>query len=259
MSNTYRFLRIEVEHYVATVVMDRPPVNAQNSDFRTEMIDAFDRFNDRDDVRVIILTGTGRYFSAGADVKQRAQAVQEPGDYWRINRLAREYTNAIRECDKPVIAAVNGFALGAGFGLMASCDIMLASDDAVFGMPEVDVGIAGGAAMLQRLFGRSWSRYLLYTATRIPAAELYRLGVLVACVPRDRLMPEARQIAAVIAEKSPLAIQYAKQSMTVCEQMPQRDGYRFEQGLTVKLSKTEDTREAQKAFAEKRKPVFKGR
>jgi len=254
-----QFLHIEVKDHVATVIMDRPPVNAQNSDFRNEIIDAFDSFNDRDDVRVVILTGTGKYFSAGADVKQRSQSVREPGDYWRVNRIAREYTNAIRECEKPVIAAVNGYALGAGFGLMSACDIMLASENSIFGMPEVDVGIAGGAAMLHRLVGRSWGRYLLYTARRIPAAELYRLGVLVACVPPERLMEEAMGIARTIADKSPLAIHYAKQSFNVCEHMPQRDGYRFEQGLTVKLSKSEDSAEAQRAFAEKRKPVFKGR
>lgn len=253
------FIKVEVKDYIATVVMDRPPVNAQNSAFREEIIEAFDSFSDREDVRVVILTGTGKYFSAGADVKQRAGVVQKPGDYWRINRIAREYTNAIRECEKPVIGAVNGYALGAGFGLMAACDIMLASDDSVFAMPEIDVGIAGGAAMLNRLVGRSFGRHILFTGKRIPAAELYRIGVLVACVPRDRLMHEALEIATTIASKSPLAMRYAKQSYNVCEYMPQRDGYRFEQGITVQLSRSEDSKEAQRAFAEKRKPVFKGK
>jgi enoyl-CoA hydratase len=257
--NTEIFIKVTVKDFIATVVMDRPPVNAQNSNFREQMIEAFDSFNDRDDVRVVVLTGTGKYFSAGADVKQRANLVQKPGDYWRLNRLAREYANSIRECEKPVIAAVNGYALGAGFGLMAACDILLASDDSVFAMPEIDVGIAGGAAMLNRLVGRSFGRHLLFTGSRIPASELYRLGVLVACVPRDQLMDEAMRIATTIAAKSPLAMRYAKQSYNVCENMPQRDGYRFEQSVTVQMSRSDDSKEAQRAFAEKRKPLFTGR
>ena len=256
---THKYIRTEVKDYIAVVVMDRPPVNAQNAEFRGEIIETFDEFNDRDDVRVAILTGTGNHFSAGADVKERPAMAKLAGDYSRFNRLAREYSNSIRECEKPVIAAVNGSALGAGFGLMAACDIFIASDNAVFGMPEIDVGLAGGAAMLQRLFGRSRGRRMLFSADRFPASELYRLGVIEACVPRDELMGEALKLAARLAEKSPLAMRYAKQSYNVCETMPQREGYRFEQGITVQLSKTEDAKEAQRAFAEKRKPVFRGR
>jgi len=138
-----KYIKVEVKDFIAVVTMDRPPVNAQNSDFRNEMIQVFDSFNDRDDVRVAILTGAGNTFSAGADIKERKDSIAEPGDYWRLNRAAREYTNSIRECAKPVIAAVNGAALGAGFGLMAACDIMLASENATFGMPEINVGLAG--------------------------------------------------------------------------------------------------------------------
>ncbi len=100
---------------------------------------------------------------------------------------------------------------------------------------------------------------MLFSADRFPAAELYRLGVIEACVPREQLMDEAMKIATRLAGKPPLGMRYAKQSYNVCETMPQREGYRFEQGITVQLSKTEDTKEAQRAFAEKRKPVFKGR
>jgi len=254
-----QYIKVDVKDFIATVVIDRPPVNAQNSELRNQIMDAFDAFNDRDDVRVAILTGTGNVFSAGADIKERKGVINEPGDYWRLNRTAREYTNCIRECAKPVIAAVNGAALGAGFGLMSACDIMLASDNATFGMPEIDVGLAGGTAMLSRLVGKSRGRRLVFTGDRLPAQELYRLGIIEACVPRDQLMDEAMKIARSIAAKSPLAIRLAKQAYNVCEYMPQRDGYRFEQNITVQLSQTEDAREAQLAFAEKRKPVFKGR
>jgi enoyl-CoA hydratase len=196
-------IKLTVQDYIATVVMDRPPVNAQNSEFRQELITTFDSLTDRDDVRVAILTGTGRMFSAGADMKERPDP-EHPGEYWHFNRLARECFNSIAECAKPVIAAVNGPALGAGLGLAASCDIILCSDNAQLGMPEIDVGLAGGAAMLQTLFGRSRARRMFYTGWRVPADELYRTGVVECCVPLEQLMPEAMKVAAEIASKSPI-------------------------------------------------------
>lgn len=252
------FIKVTVQDHIATLVMDRPPVNAQNDPVRQEMIAAFDSFTDRDDVRVVILTGAGKIFSAGADMKGRP-ASGEPGEYWAFNRNVREMFNSIQECAKPVIAAVNGPALGAGFALAAACDIILASDNAVFGMPEIDIGLMGGAAMLQQLFGRSRARRMFFTGWRAPAEELYRLGVIECAVPLEQLMPEAMKMASDIASKSPLAMRYAKQSMNTVMHMPPRDGYRFEQGLTVALSKSEDAQEAKAAFFEKRKPVWKGR
>ena len=254
-----QFIQVEVSNSIAVVTMNRPPVNAQNAQFRDEMMQVFDAFTDRDDVRVAILTGAGKVFCAGADIKERMGLVQQPGDYWRHNRGAREYANAIRECKKPVIAAVNGAALGAGFGVMAACDIMLASDNAVFGMPEIDVGLAGGCAFISRLFSKSRGRRMVFTGERFSAQELYRLGVIEWCGPREQLIIEAMKIARSIAGKSPLAMKLAKQAYNVIENMPERDGYRFEQNITEQLSHTEDAREAQRAFAEKRKPVFKGR
>jgi enoyl-CoA hydratase len=251
-------LKITVQDYIATVVMDRPPVNAQNTEFREELIAAFDSFTDRDDVRVAILTGFGRMFSAGADMRARPKG-DTPGEYWAFNRYVREMFNAIHECAKPVICAVNGPALGAGFGLVAACDIILASDNAVFGMPEIDIGLMGGAAMLQQFFGRSRARRMFYTGWRVPAEELYRTGVIECAVPLEQLMPEAMKIATEIASKSPLAMRYAKQSMNTTMHMPPRDGYRFEQGMTVALSKSEDAKEARDAFFEKRTPEWKGR
>jgi len=122
-------VKLTVQDYIATVVMDRPPVNAQNSEVRQELIATFDALTDRDDVRVAILTGTGRMFSSGADMKERPDP-DHPGEYWHFNRLARECFNAIAECAKPVIAAVNGPAFGAGLGLAASCDIILSASRA---------------------------------------------------------------------------------------------------------------------------------
>lgn len=249
---------LEVTDYIAVVTLNRPPVNAINWEMRDRIIEIFDQINDRNDIRVAVLTAHGKIFCAGADLKQRPDP-NEPGAYWRHNRLTRETGNAIKECFKPVIAAVNGAALGAGFGLMAACDIMLAAEEAVFGMPEIDVGLAGGGAMLRELVGRSKMRRMFFTGQRVPAAELYRLGVIEAALPADKLLPEAMAIAAEIATKSPLGIKYAKTSANMVELMPPRDAYRFEQNFTYELSKTEDAKEARAATLEKRKPNYKNR
>src|SRR5881394_414557 len=252
-------VRLEVADHIATVTMDRPPVNAQNSLAREELIRVFDEISARDDVRVVILTAAGKLFSAGADVKERVGIAQEPSDYIRNNRLVRDFFDAVADCTKPVICAVNGPAFGAGFALMLACDIMLAAEDAYFVIPELDVGLAGGARFLMDHFAKSMARTIYFTGRRIPAAELYRLGVITACVPRQKLMDEAMAIAREIAAKSQIAVREVKRAFNVIEEMPTRDGYRFEQTVTVALSHTEDAKEAQRAFVEKRKPVFKGK
>jgi len=252
-------LKLTVDDHVATLVLDRPPVNALGRAIREELLATFDELHDRDDVRVVVLTGSGRTFCAGADIKERAQLTGRPGEYRELNRLVREVFYGPLQCHKPVIAAVNGAALGAGFALALCCDIILASEDAVFGMPEVDVGLAGGVKFLQRYFTPSQSRMLLLTGRRVPAAELYRLGALQACVPASKLMPEATKLAREIAGKSPLAVRMLKQSFNTVENLSLADGYRVEQDISIELSKTEDAQEAKRAFVEKRKPVFKGR
>lgn len=251
-------VKVEVSDYIALITLNRPPVNAFNRALRDRVIEVFDEIAERDDVRVAVLTGAGKSFCAGADLKDRPDPTKK-GAFLAHNRVTRETGNAIRECAKPVIAAVNGHALGAGLGLMAACDIFLASENALFGMPEIDVGVAGGASMLRTLFGRSLMRRMFYTGLRVPAAELYRRGIIEACTKPEDLIPEAMKIATEIASKSPLAIAYAKQAATMVDLMPQRDAYRMEQNYTMALSKTEDAKEARMAFIEKRKPNFKGR
>ena len=251
-------IELEVSEYIAVVRLDKPPVNALDRATRRRLIEIFDEVSERADVRVAILTGTGKFFCSGADLKDRPDA-EKAGDFLDHNRWTRETGNAIRECAKPVIAAVNGPALGAGFGLMAACDIFLASEDATFAMPEINVGLAGGVSMLRTLFGRSFTRRMFFTGMKVPAAELYRRGVLDEVVPGEQLMPLAMEIAQEIASKAPLAVAYAKQAANMMDLMPQRDGYRFEQNVTMALAKTEDAQEARKAFLEKRKPVYKGR
>ena len=252
-------IRCAVEDHIALVTMDRPPVNAVNAQFHEEMMRVFDALSDRDDVRVAVLTGAGKVFCAGADIKARVAHEPSPGDFWQHSRRAREAFHSIVECRVPVIAAINGPALGAGLGIVASCDLLIASENAVLGLPEINVGLLGGGRHAMRLLSHSTARRLMFTGQRLSGADLYRLGVVEECVPPDRLLDAARALAAEIASKSPVAIRLAKHAMNTIEFMSLRDGYRFEQNMTGELSKTEDSREAMRAFVEKRPPVFKGR
>ena len=250
---------VELTDHVALVTMRRPPVNAQNRQFREEIVRIFDTLHDTAAVRAVVLTGEGRAFSAGADLRERPNLAEQPGAYPRHNRLVRAAFDAVMECEKPVIAAVNGAAIGAGCVLALCCDIILASESAFLSMTEVDVGLAGGVKHVRRHFGESDARLMIYTARRITGPELLRMNVASACLAPDALLPAALGMAQEIAAKVPLAVRAAKRSFTITEELPLHEGYRYEQSQTVALATTEDTREAQLAFAEKRKPSFTGR
>jgi enoyl-CoA hydratase/carnithine racemase len=253
------FIRCDVKDHVAVVTMDRPPVNAVNAQFNEELTRVFDTLSDRDDVRAAVLTGAGKSFCAGADIKARLERAPEPGDFWQHSRRVREAFHAIVECRVPVVAAINGPALGAGLAIVASCDILVASEQAVLGLPEINVGLLGGGRHTMRLFGHSKTRRMMLTGQRLPGPELYRLGVVEECVPPERLMDAALAIATDIAAKSPVATRLAKSTLNAIEFMTLRDGYRFEQNMTGELGKTEDSKEAMRAFVEKRPPRFSGR
>ncbi len=251
--------RVTVEDGVATVLMTAPPVNAQDRRFRDEQVRVFDVLSDDPAVRAVVLTGEGRAFSAGADLRERPNLVGEAGAYPRHNRAVRAGFDAVMECAKPVVAAVNGAAIGAGCVLALCCDILVVAEEAFLAMTEVDVGLAGGVRHVLRHFGQSDARLMIYTARRITGPELLRMNVASVCVPQARVVEEATAIARSIAGKSPGAVLAAKRGFAMTEEMPLRDGYRYEQSQTVMLSTTEDTKEAQLAFKEKRAPVFRGR
>ncbi|WP_276718660.1 enoyl-CoA hydratase/isomerase family protein [Pseudooceanicola nitratireducens] len=250
-------VKVDVEDFVAVVTMDNPPVNAIAMDMLVELTHTFDALGDRDDVRVIVLTGAGKHFCAGADLKNRPD-LEEPGLRARRNRMVRESSYSIMDNTLPVIAAVNGSALGAGLGLAASCDILVASERAVFGLPEVDVGLMGGGKHAARIFPHSLVRRMMVSGYRVTAKEACDRGVIEAALPHDELMPWAMDLARLIASKSPLATRMAKDSMRAISEMPMRDGYIYEQGNTAKLSTSHDAAEAVAAFVEKRAPNFKG-
>lgn len=252
-------LKYSLVDFIATLTLNAPPVNALTRVLNDELTLALDRISEMDEVRVVVLTGEGKIFCAGADLKGRASVIKGPGDLLAHSRRTRECFHAIRECAKPVICAINGPALGSGLAIAASSDILVASDQASVGLPEVDVGLLGGCRHAMRLFGHSKVRRMMLTGLRVPAAELYRLGIIEACTAPEDLMPTALEIAATIASKSPVSTGMGKHTLNVIEDMSLRDGYRYEQDMTARIARTDDAKEAQRAFAEKRAPKFVGR
>lgn len=251
-------LKVSIDGHVAVLTMDAPPVNALTRTLNDELTLALDRISELDEIRVVVLTGQGKVFCAGADLKGRAENIKGPGDLPAHSRRTRECFHAIRECAKPVIAAINGPALGSGLAMVASSDIIITSDKGSLGLPEVDVGLLGGCRHAMRLFSHSRLRRMMLTGYRVSGEELYRLGIVEACTTPEGLMPAALELAQTIASKSPVSTRMGKHTLNTIEDMSLRDGYRYEQDMTALIGKTEDAQEAQAAFREKRTPVFKG-
>lgn len=249
-------IRVEVRNHIAVLTLNRPPVNAMGREMREKFLAAMDMLKARDDVRVIVLTGSGKVFCAGADIKEKRDLAASAADYGQANRLTRDTFLTLLEGGKPVIAAVNGGALGAGFVMAACCDMIVASEAAFFAMPEIDVGQGGGASILQRIMPPAKMRRMMLTGERVSAAELHRLGVVEECVPPDKLMPTVLEIAAQIASKAPRAVRTIRASFNTVAHLPLYEGFRIEQDYTTALSLSPEAAEARAAFLEKRKPRF---
>lgn len=256
---TFSHVQVTVEGHVATVMLSHAPVNALSRELNDQLTKALDQISETDEIRAVVLTGQGHVFCAGADLKNREKYLVGPGDFAAHSRRTRECFHAVRECAKPVIAAVNGPALGAGLGIVASADIIIAAESAALGLPEINVGLLGGCRHAMRLFGHSRTRRMALTGYRVSGAELYRLGVAEQCISDEELLPAALTMAREIASKSPLAIMMMKRALNTVEDLSLRDGYRHEQDLTQILAHSADGQEAQRAFREKREPHFIGR
>jgi enoyl-CoA hydratase len=251
----YRHLHVaQSAPFVTVVTLSRPPVNALSQELRTELIDVFDRVQDLDDTHAAVLAAAGSVFCAGADLTEKAAAAS-PGSRARSNRLIRESFFSVRDSVKPVIAAVQGGALGAGFVLAACCDMIIAADEAFFAMPEIDVGQGGGASFLQRTLPAPIMRRMMLTGERVPAAELYRLGAVQQVVPAADLMPSALALAETIAAKPPAAVRAIRASFGTVAALPLHEGFAVEQRYTDELSSSPEAAQARRAFFDKRPPT----
>lgn len=232
-------LRVTTPDYaphVRVVHLSRGKVNAISLDLKHEITRLFDALSDDGDVRAVVLTGNGRIFSAGADLKERAHVTSGNGAYLSQNRVTRETFNAIAECRKPVIAAIDGPAIGAGVGLAAAADFAVCVPQAYFHMPEVAVGMAGGAASMLKLFPPAYARYTYLLSKQIPAEDLLRFGVVVDVVEPEELLGRAVAMATEISTRSPQVIEDVKQIFEVVSGMDPRKAYRYEQGMTIRFS-----------------------
>lgn len=251
-------IKIEKRDGVAVVTLDRPPVNAITLAHYQAIGETFATLGSELDTHCAVLTAAGeRAFCAGLDLHEFMAATVDEDPYRA--KIVRECFSSVLHCPIPVIAAVNGPALGAGTVLAAVCDIRIASTRASFSMPEINVGRCGGGAHVGRLIGQGALRKMFFTGAPIDANEALRLSLVEEVVPAEALMPRALALAAQIASKSPLGLRLGKQSLNEIEAMEVESGYAREQQFSTQLMATHDAREATRAVIEKRAPKFIGR
>jgi enoyl-CoA hydratase len=238
---------------IAEVVMENPPVNALRVADWFELADTITGLGRQDGVRVVVLRAEGRGFNAGVDIKE-IQAAGDHGALIGANRGCFAAFAAVYDCAVPVIAAVHGYCLGGGVGLAGNADVIVASDDATFGLPEVDRGALGAATHLSRLVPQHRMRAMVYLAETASAAELLAYGSIYSVVPREQLRATALSLAGRIAAKSPTVMRAAKESLNGIDPQDVRRSYRYEQGFTFELNLSGVADEHRDAFAQRRDP-----
>jgi enoyl-CoA hydratase/carnithine racemase len=240
---------------VVHVSLKRAPVNAVHYDMYCEIADLFRDVDQLgDNVRAVVLSGDGKHFCGGNDLDEFATMTPDNASerMWRVRRAFF----AISECAVPVIGAVHGVALGTGLAIAASCDFVVAAPDAKFGLPELTVGVMGGARHLARIAPQPLVRRMYFTGEPMSAADFAAAGGAVMVVDGDRLLDEAFRLAGRVASFSPTAARVSKRILDRIEWMELREGYEFEQGGTERMSGHPDSKEALAAFREKRAPVY---
>jgi enoyl-CoA hydratase len=258
---SYEFILVEpqVAPFVAMIRLNRPKeLNALNLQLMGEIRDAMQMLDNDEQVRAIIITGNDRAFAAGADIKQMAGKTAI--DMLKIDQFST--WDSIRKTKKPIIAAVSGFALGGGCELVMHCDMVVASETAQFGQPEINIGVmpgAGGTQRLTRAVGKVRAMEMVLTGKFITAQEAKEAGLINKVVPVELYLDEAIKMAAAVAEKSPIAVQLAKESVLKAFDSHLQEGLYFERKNFYLLFATEDQKEGMNAFVEKRKADFKGK
>ena len=257
----YKNILFEVKENIGYVTINRPnALNALNSDVLIELDHVFRYISTAEEVKCVIVTGAGRAFVAGADISQMSELNTSEGRDMAIQ--GQRVMDFIENMDKPVIAAVNGFALGGGCELSMACDIRFASEKAKFGQPEVNLGIIpgyGGTQRLPRYVGKGMAKYLIFGAEMIDAHEAYRIGLVQKVVPPEELMPEAEKFAKMVVGKAPIAVKMAKTAINNGINLDLRSGVAFEAEAYVSTFCSDDRVEGMKAFVEKREPSFKNK
>src|SRR3989442_2322691 len=255
------FVKMEMDDRLAIVTINRPDaLNALNAAVLRELSMAIEQLSMAQDVGAIILTGAGdRAFVAGADIKEMANLTAL--EMQRFSEIGRRLGDTMAACNKPIIAAINGLALGGGCELALACDIRIASDRAKLGQPEVNIGIIpgfGGSQRLPRLVGLGWASEMIYTGDSIDAATAERIGLVNRVVPADRPLEETKALAHKILQKRPAAIALAKGRLRSALEMPLAAGLDFETAAFGVVGSTQDKEEGMRAFVEKRKPTWTG-
>jgi len=258
----YQTLLVSVRDRIAIAMINRPEkLNALNGHAKSELSELFKNLKTDASVDVVILTGAGeKSFVAGTDIKQLTELNQETGK--EFSAKGQDLFDQIENLGKPVIAAVNGYALGGGTELALACHIRIASENARFGQPEVNLGIIpgyGGTQRLARLIGRGRAMELVLTGNQIDAQEALRIGLVNKVVPQSDLIQTATDLARLIASKGQIAIRMALKAVNMIEETTLTDGLQLEASLFGVCCGTDDFKEGTTAFLEKRTPVFKNR
>ena len=258
----YQAITYAVAEHVATVTLNRPEVhNAMNEAMRRDLTRCFETIASDDDVKAVVVTGAGdRAFSAGADIREFVEPLVPVR--FREQRRRLDFRQAMDRCWQPIVAAVNGFALGGGLELALACDLRIAAAGASLGLTEINLAIipgGGGTQRLPRLVGRGKALELILTGARIPADEALRIGLVERVVPSGEALKAATELARTMAAKAPVALRYAKEAVVKGLELPLADGLRLEGDLSTLLRTTEDRLEGARAFLEKRAPRWTGR
>lgn len=256
---TYQNILTAVEDQIAIITLNRPKVlNALNHELMDELVNALEAFDRDDQIRVIILTGGERAFAAGADIKEMSE--ETTISIMLKDRFAT--WDRIRNIKKPIIAAVSGYALGGGCELVMNCDIIIASETAQFGQPEINIGVipgAGGTQRLTRVVGKYKAMELILTGRPMTAQEAHDLGLVNKLAPVELFLEEAKAMAKEIAKRSPVAVKLAKEAILKTYDTSISEGLQFERKNFYMLFASEDQKEGMKAFLEKRPASFSGR
>jgi enoyl-CoA hydratase len=250
-------VRLEIEGQVATLTIDNPPVNALHPDVARWLEDRLEKIGGDPEIRAVVLTGAGRHFMGGGDIAYFRTLTRASAERYVLG--IQRMQDAIGLLPQPVVAAINGAALGGGCELAMACDIRIAEAQAIFGQPEVGLGIipgAGGTQHLPRLVGPGRAKQLLFTGERVSAAVALEWGLVEEVVPQGTSVERARELCTAIAANAPLAVAAAKRAVNLGLQMGIRDAHALEASLFVPLIETSDFNEGVTAFFEKRPPKF---